>query len=73
MVARLQALHAGSAFHHLAPALVAEHAGKGTLRILSGERERIGVTDARGDDLQQDLALFRTLHMGKWGQTTFFC
>ena len=39
-------------------ALVAEHGGKNTLRIFTGQRECIGVADAGCDIPKQDLACF---------------
>ena len=59
-----RALHAGTAFQHLAAALVAQHAGKRPLRIIAGEREGIGVADAAdATTLSKHLALARAFHV----------
>ena len=65
MVAGLQRFDAGPDIDHDARALMAEDRGKQALRIGARERERVGVADAGGLDLDQHLARLRPLEIDR--------
>jgi hypothetical protein len=56
MVARFQRLHARPAFHHHARAFMPEDRGEDAFGIGAGQGEFVGVADAGGLDLDQNLA-----------------
>ena len=61
VIAGLQRFHAGAAFHHHARAFMAKDRGENPLGVGAGQGEFVGVANAGGLDLDQNLALFRVV------------
>jgi|ETN02SMinimDraft_2_1059926.scaffolds.fasta_scaffold10107_4 hypothetical protein len=56
MIACLKRLHASPSIHHHTRALMAKDGWEGTLWVLAGQRELIGMADTRRLNLNQALA-----------------
>ena len=63
MIALLHACHAATDIDDNAGALMTENGREQPFRIGAGERELVGVANARGLDLDQNLAGFRTIEI----------
>ncbi len=63
MVTNLESVHARPHLFDDPRSLVAEHHGKEALGICAGERESVGVADARGGQPDQTLALLGSVQV----------
>jgi hypothetical protein len=63
VIARSERTHAGPYFHDYAGAFVPQDGGEETFGIIPREREEVGVTHARGLELDEDFARLGSLEI----------